>query len=202
MLPVAVRPTEPPETSPSIADALGTAGADQLHVEVGELVHALCACPRPGQDHGADPVVSRSPVEKPRDQEVCVFHGATVGRDKRPGWHRHRGCNNRCHTRTLEPQRRGRAVAMHVGPAQWVTGPRQLECLPGAGFRPTSGRANRDGSDSRSADSGGQRNGRSPMSSIGFLNASRLRGRSLSCWATQSRSLLLWTLRSVPLGKY
>ena len=31
------------------------------------------------------------------------------------------------------------------------------------------------------------------MSSIGFLNASRLRGRSLSCWATQSRSSTEWT---------
>jgi len=40
------------------------------------------------------------------------------------------------------------------------------------------------------------------MSSIGFLNASRLRGRSLSSWATQSRSSLLCTLRSVPFGKY
>jgi len=40
------------------------------------------------------------------------------------------------------------------------------------------------------------------MSSIGFLNASRLRGWSMSSWATQSRSSLLCTLRSVPLGKY
>jgi hypothetical protein len=40
------------------------------------------------------------------------------------------------------------------------------------------------------------------MSSIGFLNASRLRGRSLSSLATQSRSSLLCTLRSVPFGKY
>ncbi len=40
------------------------------------------------------------------------------------------------------------------------------------------------------------------MSSIGFLNASRLRGRSLSCWATQSRSATEWIDRSVPLGKY
>ena len=53
-----------------------------------------------------------------------------------------------------------------------------------------------------SVDSGGHRNRRSPISSIGFLNASRLRGRSLSSWATHSRSSLLCTPRSVPLGKY
>ena len=52
------------------------------------------------------------------------------------------------------------------------------------------------------ADSGGHCNRRSPISSIGFMNASRLRGRSLSSWATQSRSSLLCTPRSVPLGKY
>ncbi len=40
------------------------------------------------------------------------------------------------------------------------------------------------------------------MSSIGFLNASRLRGRSLSSWATQSRSSALCTDRSLPFGKY
>ena len=38
------------------------------------------------------------------------------------------------------------------------------------------------------------------MSSIGFLNASRFLGRSLSSWATQSRSSLLCMPRSVPLG--
>ena len=48
----------------------------------------------------------------------------------------------------------------------------------------------------RSADSGGHRNTRSPISSIGFMKASRLRGRSLSSWATQSRSSLLCTPRS------
>ena len=53
-----------------------------------------------------------------------------------------------------------------------------------------------------SADSGGHRNSRSPISSIGFLNASRLRGRSLSSWATHSRSEALWIERSVPFGKY
>src|SRR5665811_1812002 len=55
---------------------------------------------------------------------------------------------------------------------------------------------------SGSADPSGQRNRSGPICSIGFLNASRLRGRSLSSAATQSRSSLLCTLRSVPLGKY
>ena len=40
------------------------------------------------------------------------------------------------------------------------------------------------------------------MSSIGFLNASRLRGRSLSSWATQSRSEALWIGKVSALGKY
>jgi len=40
------------------------------------------------------------------------------------------------------------------------------------------------------------------MSSIGFLNANRFRGRSLSSWATQSRSSAEWIDRSLPLGKY
>ncbi len=53
-----------------------------------------------------------------------------------------------------------------------------------------------------SADSGGQRNNRSPINSIGFLNPSRLRGRSLSSAATQLRSAALWTDRSLPFGKY
>jgi len=44
---------------------------------------------------------------------------------------------------------------------------------------------------SRTADSGGQRNSRDPICSIGFLNPSRLRGRSLSSAATQSRSSAL-----------
>src|SRR5437762_8383649 len=38
------------------------------------------------------------------------------------------------------------------------------------------------------ADSGGQRNSKGPICSIGFLNPRRLRGRSLSSAATQSRS--------------
>ncbi len=38
------------------------------------------------------------------------------------------------------------------------------------------------------------------MSSIGFLNASRFLGLSLSSWATQSRSSLLCTPRLVPFG--
>jgi len=38
------------------------------------------------------------------------------------------------------------------------------------------------------------------MSSISFLNASRFLGWSLSSWATQSRSWLLCTPRSVPFG--
>ena len=41
------------------------------------------------------------------------------------------------------------------------------------------------------ADSGGQRNSRGPICSIGFLNPRRLRGRSLSSAATQSRSSAL-----------
>jgi hypothetical protein len=48
-----------------------------------------------------------------------------------------------------------------------------------------------------SADSGDQRNSRGPICSIGFLNPSRLRGRSLSSAATQSRSSALcaeWSL--------
>jgi hypothetical protein len=53
-----------------------------------------------------------------------------------------------------------------------------------------------------SADSGGYCNRRGPISSIGLATARRLRGRSLSSVATQSRSIALWTDRSVPLGKY
>src|ERR1700758_4106300 len=52
------------------------------------------------------------------------------------------------------------------------------------------------------ADSGGYRNSSGPISSIGFAKPKRLRGRSLSSAATQSRSVWLWTERSVPLGKY
>jgi hypothetical protein len=55
---------------------------------------------------------------------------------------------------------------------------------------------------SRWADSGGHCNRSPSISSIGFLNSSLLRGRSLSSWATQSRSAALWMPRSVPLGKY
>lgn len=54
----------------------------------------------------------------------------------------------------------------------------------------------------QSADSGGHCNSRVSISSIGFLNSSRLRGLSLSSAATQSRSWALWMLKSVPLGKY
>jgi len=43
----------------------------------------------------------------------------------------------------------------------------------------------------RGADSGGQRNSRGPICSIGFLKPRRLRGRSLSSAATQSRSSAL-----------
>jgi len=53
-----------------------------------------------------------------------------------------------------------------------------------------------------SADPSGQRNRSGPICSIGFLNASRFRGLSLSSAATQSRSASLCTDRSVPLGKY
>src|SRR5450755_4480703 len=53
----------------------------------------------------------------------------------------------------------------------------------------------------RVADSSGYRN-RGPIASIGLAKASRLRGRSLSSVATHSKSIALWTLRSVPLGKY
>ena len=51
-----------------------------------------------------------------------------------------------------------------------------------------------------SADPGGHRNSRGPISSIGFLNPSRLRGRSLSSAATQSRSAAVWTERSLLFG--
>jgi len=44
---------------------------------------------------------------------------------------------------------------------------------------------------SETADSGGQRSSRGPICSIGFLNPSRLRGRSLSSAPTQSRSSAL-----------
>ena len=49
----------------------------------------------------------------------------------------------------------------------------------------------RDARSSRPADSGGQRNRRGPICSIGFLKPRRLRGRSLSSAATQSRSSAL-----------
>ena len=39
------------------------------------------------------------------------------------------------------------------------------------------------------------------IASIGFSNASRLRGRSLSSAATQSRSSSEWIDRSLPLGR-
>src|ERR1035441_9208839 len=52
------------------------------------------------------------------------------------------------------------------------------------------------------ADSSGHRNSSGPISSIGFAKRRRLRGRSLSSVATQSRSSALWTERSVPFGKY
>ncbi len=53
-----------------------------------------------------------------------------------------------------------------------------------------------------SADPGGHRNRSGPISSIGLAKANRLRGRSLSSVATQSRcSSLCWD-RSVPFGKY
>ena len=55
---------------------------------------------------------------------------------------------------------------------------------------------------SGTADSGGHRNSSGPISSIGLLKPSRLRGRSLSSVATQSRSVSLCTDRSVPFGKY
>ena len=51
------------------------------------------------------------------------------------------------------------------------------------------------------ADSGGQRNSRGPICSIGFLKSKRLRGRSLSSAATQSRSWALCTERSLLFGK-
>jgi hypothetical protein len=53
-----------------------------------------------------------------------------------------------------------------------------------------------------SAVSSGHCNRSSSINSIGFLNSSLLRGRSLSSWATQSRSVALWIVRSVPFGKY
>jgi hypothetical protein len=52
------------------------------------------------------------------------------------------------------------------------------------------------------ADSGGQRNSKGRICSIGFLNPRRLRGRSLSSAATQSRSSALCAERSLLLGKY
>ena len=51
-----------------------------------------------------------------------------------------------------------------------------------------------------SADPSGQRNRSGLISSIGLRKANRLRGRSLSSAATQSRSAALCTDRSVPLG--
>ena len=52
------------------------------------------------------------------------------------------------------------------------------------------------------ADSSGYRNSSGPISSIGFAKPKRLRGRSLSSVATQSKSIALCTEKSVPLGKY
>jgi hypothetical protein len=48
------------------------------------------------------------------------------------------------------------------------------------------------------AASGGHCNRRFSISSIGFLNSSLLRGRSLSSWATPSRFSALWMLYDLP----
>lgn len=45
-------------------------------------------------------------------------------------------------------------------------------------------------------------NRRFSISSTGFWKSSFLRGRSLSSWATQSRSASLWMHRSVPFGDH
>src|SRR5919106_3239036 len=54
----------------------------------------------------------------------------------------------------------------------------------------------------RSADSSGQCNSSSAISSVGFAKPGRLRGRSLSSSATVSRSATVTVAKSVPFGKY
>jgi hypothetical protein len=79
----------------------------------------------------------------------------------------------------------------------------EIPCLTVGTRNSRCGRSPRSSTSGRgSADSGGQRNSSGPISSIGLLKPRRLRGRSLSSVATQSRSLALWSDGSVPLGKY
>ncbi len=50
-------------------------GTDELHVDVRELVHALVAAARPGQDDCRHARITLPPLNDLRDQTVGVFHG-------------------------------------------------------------------------------------------------------------------------------